>query len=100
MGRNTLFRNFDNLVKVSVPGVAANLVTATGPGVVPTKETDLYTIKPQKGQELVLNITAERCQMNTTVSSDSETFQIRRAPVPSILYSTEKKVVQCQGALW
>ena len=58
MGRNTLFRNFDNLVKVSVPGVASNQVTATGPGVT-SKGDGLYTIKPQKGQELVLNISAQ-----------------------------------------
>ena len=84
MGRNTLFRNFDNLVKVSVPGVAANLVTATGPGVT-NKGDGLYTIKPQKGQELVLNITAELPDESTFTGS--ETFQIRRAPVPNILFN-------------
>lgn len=84
MGRNTLFRNFDNLVKVSVPGVPANLVTATGPGVT-SKGDGLYTIKPQKGQELVLNITAELPDESTFTGS--ETFQIRRAPVPDILFN-------------
>ena len=84
MGRNTLFRNFDNLVKVSVPGVPANLVTATGPGVT-SKGDGLYTIKPQKGQELVLNITAELPDESTFTGS--ETFQIRRAPVPNILFN-------------
>jgi gliding motility-associated protein GldM len=84
LGRNTLFRNFDNLVKVSVPGVAANLVTATGPGVT-SKGDGLYTIKPQKGQELVLNITAELPDESTFTGS--ETFQIRRAPVPNILFN-------------
>ena len=84
MGRNTLFRNFDNLVKVSVPGVPANLVTASGPGVV-NKGDGLYTIKPQKGQQLVLKITATL--PDDTMFSDSETFQIRRAPVPSILFN-------------
>jgi len=84
MGRNTLFRNFDNLVKVSVPGVAANLVTATGPGV--TNQGDgLYIIKPQMGQELILNITAEL--PDETTFTGSETFQIRRAPVPNILFN-------------
>ena len=78
MGRNTLFRNFDNLVKVSVPGVASNQVTATGPGVT-NKGDGLYTIKPQKGQELVLNISAQL--PDDTTFSGSETFQIRRAPV-------------------
>ena len=84
MGRNTLFRNFDNLVKVSVPGVPANLVTATGPGVT-SKGDGLYTIKPQKGQELVLNITAEL--PDESKFTGSETFQIRRAPVPDILFN-------------
>ena len=84
MGRNTLFRNFDNLVKVSVPGVAANLVTATGPGVT-NKGDGFYTIKPQKGQELVLNITAQLPDESTFTGS--ETFQIRRAPVPNILFN-------------
>ena len=88
MGRNTLFRNFDNLVKVSVPGVAANLVTATGPGVT-DKGDGLYTIKPQKGQELVLNITAELPDESTF--SSSETFQIRRAPVPNILIQRKRR---------
>ena len=84
MGRNTLFRNFDNLVKISVPGVPANLVTASGPGVV-NKGDGLYTIKPQKGQELELKITATL--PDESIFSDSETFQIRRAPVPSILFN-------------
>ena len=84
MGRNTLFRNFDNLVKVSVPGVAANLVTATGPGVT-NKGDGIYTIKPQKGQELILNITAEL--PDDTTFTSSEKFQIRRAPVPNILFN-------------
>ena len=84
MGRNTLFRNFDNLVKVSVPGVASNQVTATGPGVT-NKGDGLYTIKPQKGQELVLNITAQLPDESTFTGT--ETFQIRRAPVPNILFN-------------
>jgi len=84
MGRNTLFRNFDNLVKVSVPGVASNRVTATGPGVT-NKGDGLYTIKPQKGQELVLNISAQL--PGDTTFSGTETFQIRRAPVPNILFN-------------
>ena len=84
LGRNTLFRNFENEVKVSVPGVAANLVTASGPGVT-NKGDGLYTIKPQKGQELVLKISAELPDDSTF--SSSETFQIRRAPVPNILFN-------------
>ena len=84
MGRNTLFRNFDNLVKVSVPGIAANLVKATGPGVT-EKGNGLYTIKPQKGQELVLNITAQL--PNGEPFAASEKFQIRRAPVPTVLFN-------------
>ena len=84
LGRNTLFRNFENEVKVSVPGVAANLVTASGPGVT-NKGDGLYTIKPQKGQELVLKISAELPDDSTF--SSTETFQIRRAPVPNILFN-------------
>ncbi|MDA9056732.1 gliding motility protein GldM [Flavobacteriaceae bacterium] len=84
LGRNTLFRNFENEVKVSVPGIAANLVKATGPGVT-DKGNGLYTIKPQKGQELVLNITAELPDGSSFTGS--EKFQIRRAPVPSILFN-------------
>ena len=84
MGRNTLFRNFDNEVKVSVPGIAANLVKANGPGV-KDKGNGLYTIKPQKGQEYVLNITAQLPDGSTF--SSSEKFQIRRAPVPNILFN-------------
>jgi len=84
LGRNTLFRNFDNEVKVSVPGIAANLVKATGPGVT-DKGNGLYTIKPQKGQELVLNISAQL--PNGEPFAATEKFQIRRAPVPSILFN-------------
>ena len=84
MGRNTLFRNFDNLVKVSVPGVPANLVKATGPGVT-SKGDGLYTIKPLKGREFVLNITAELPDDSTFTGS--ETFQIRRAPKPTIFFN-------------
>jgi gliding motility-associated protein GldM len=84
MGRNTLFRNFDNLVKISVPGVPANLVTASGPGVT-EKGNGFYSIKPQKGQEFVLNITAQL--PNGEPFADSETFQIRKAPEPNFLFN-------------
>jgi len=84
LGRNTLFRNFENEVKVSVPGIAANLVKATGPGVT-DKGNGLYTIKPQKGQEIVLNVTAQL--PNGETFTTTEKFQIRKAPVPTILFN-------------
>ena len=84
MGRNTLFRNYENLVKVSVPGIPANLVTVSGSGVT-NKGNGLYSIKPQKGQQLVLKISATL--PDESMFSDSETFQIRRAPVPTIYFN-------------
>tara|TARA_B110000908_G_scaffold49203_1_gene60114 strand:+ start:135 stop:1715 length:1581 start_codon:yes stop_codon:yes gene_type:complete len=84
MGRNTLFRNYNNKIKVSVPGLSSNKVKVSGSGVSSGKN-GLYTVKPTAGKELTLKIRGTF--PDGSVFSDSEKFQIRRAPEPTIIFN-------------
>jgi len=84
IGRNTLFRNYKNKIKVSVPGLPSSEVTVSGTGVT-SEGNGLYSIKPVNGQELILKISGNLS--NGKVFSDTEKFQIRKAPVPTIIFN-------------
>ena len=59
IGRNTLFRNFDNEVIISVPGIPSNSVklsTTENNAVITSNGDGLYKIRPSKGKEIDLII--------------------------------------------
>ena len=96
VGRNTLFRNYDNQLKISVPGVPANLVKVSGSGV-SSKGKGLYTIKPKTGSELVLKITAKL--PNGSTFKDTESFAIRKPPVPDVLFNGKQGGSMSKGSI-
>jgi gliding motility-associated protein GldM len=88
VGRNTLFRNYDNEVIISVPGIASNSVKLT------TKENNakitgngngLYRIRPSKGKKIDLVISGVFSTGDNF--SDTKEFFIRRAPEPTVLFN-------------
>ena len=86
IGRNTLFRNIDNQVIISVPGIPSNSVSlSTSSGKITKDGNGKYKIKPSKGKELDLTISG--VFGNGDKFNDTKKFFIRRAPEPTVLFN-------------
>ena len=88
IGRNTLFRNFDNEVIISVPGIPSNSVklsTTENNAVITSNGDGLYKIRPSKGKEIDLIISG--VFSGGDKFSDQKKFFIRRAPEPTVLFN-------------
>jgi hypothetical protein len=86
VGRNTLFRNFDNEVIISVPGIPSNSVNlSTTSGRIIKDGNGKYKIRPSKGRELDLIING--VFSNGDKFNDTKKFFIRRAPEPTVLFN-------------
>ena len=86
VGRNTLFRNIDNEVIISVPGIPSNSVSlSTSSGNITKDGNGKYKIKPSKGKELDLTISG--VFGNGDKFNDTKKFFIRRAPEPTVLFN-------------
>jgi len=89
LGRNTLFRNYSNEVFISVPGVnSKSIVVGPSSLVTKSKKNGFYFVKPKKGSELNLSISAKLG--NGDKFSDTKKFFIRRAPEPDIYFNSSQ----------
>jgi len=88
VGRNTLFRNFNNKVIVSVPGISSNSVslsTADNNAQISDKGNGQYEIRPKQGQKIDLIISGDFS--DGSKFTDRKEFFIRRAPEPTVLFN-------------
>ena len=87
VGRNTLFRNYQNEVFISVPGVTSgSLVVGPSNLVTKSNKSGVYFVKPAGGSELDLSISATLG--NGDKFLDTKKFFIRRAPAPDIYFNS------------
>jgi gliding motility-associated protein GldM len=88
VGRNTLFRNYDNEVIISVPGIPSNsvkLTTSENNAKITSDGNGLYKIRPLKGKKIDLIISG--VFSNGDNFSDPKEFFIRRAPEPTVFFN-------------
>lgn len=88
VGRNTLFRNYNNEVLISVPGIASNdigLSTVDNNAKITNNGNGQYTIRPKQGQKIDLIINGEFSTGDKF--TDKKEFFIRRSPEPTVFFN-------------
>lgn len=88
VGRNTLFRNYNNKVIISVPGIASNdvkLSTVDNNAQITNDGNGQYQIRPKQGTKIDLVISGEFSTGDKF--TDKKEFFIRRAPEPTVLFN-------------
>lgn len=79
---NVLYAGIDNPMSISVPGVAANAVTATMTNGTLTKNGDAWTARPSKvGENAIITVNTNANGSSQTVAT--MTFRVRKLPDPS-----------------
>ena len=102
VGRMSLFRDYNNQVKISAPGIPSNLLTVTGQGIT-NKGNGEYIIKPTGGgKDLTINISGKL--PNGEMFNDKRTFTLRKFPPPNLFFNGKQggamsKAMMSTGAL-
>jgi gliding motility-associated protein GldM len=79
---NVVYRGVPNPISVSVPGVSANNVKASAPGMSAAGKPGQYVLKPGAGTEVTINVSATLPNGGGTFSSKSG-FRIKGLPAPT-----------------
>jgi len=77
---NVVYRGIDNPITVSIPGIPANKVRASAPGLTNVSGTK-YNLVPKTGQEVKINVTGEID--GEPVNSPPVVFRIKSLPRPT-----------------
>lgn len=77
---NVVYRGIDNPITVSIPGIPANKVSASAPGLKNISGTK-YNLVPKTGQEVKINVRGEID--GKPVNSPPVTFRIKSLPRPT-----------------
>ena len=98
VGRNTLFRNYDNEVIVSLPGISSNAISVSSSGAsVSKKGRGRFTVRPKSGSKLTLSVSGTT--PNGDKFSDKKEFIIRSAPEPTILFNGKETGKMSKGSI-
>ncbi|MFY7665347.1 gliding motility protein GldM [Flavobacterium sp.] len=89
---NVVYRGLDNPMTISFAGVSSDKVNASAPGLRPAGKPGQYIMKPQQGQEVVVNVTATLPDKSTV--SDKKMFRIKGIPAPTGTIRGEYGVVK------
>lgn len=77
---NVVYRGVTNPMTISFAGISADKVSASAPGLSSAGKAGQYSLRPQAGREVVINVTGKLPSGETV--SDRKTFRIKDIPAP------------------